>query len=107
MRHGWPRHPPQPSYLTQSVYKVVWQKLIPTRIRQLIFNIFKSRGQVDGFVGGIYFCKTTLETLYVRSNLTCHHTKTSPVCTTAPSTLSPTPYTPGNPEPKVLNSKQL
>jgi len=32
------------TYLTESVYKVVWQKSIPARIRQLILYISNDKG---------------------------------------------------------------
>ena len=47
-------------YLTQSVFEVVSQKSVPTPIRQLILYISNSKGQVDGFVGKVDFCKMTL-----------------------------------------------
>jgi len=37
-------------YLTHSVAEVVFQKSIPTQIRQFIFNISNNKGHVDGFV---------------------------------------------------------
>ena len=53
-------------YLSQNVFQVVLQKSIPTQIRLLILYISNSKGYVDGFMGGVDFCKTTLETLCVR-----------------------------------------
>ena len=41
---------PVPAYLTQSVFKVVLQKSIPTRIRQLVIYISSCKGKVDDFV---------------------------------------------------------
>ena len=38
-------------YLTQSDFKVVWQKLIRTQIRHLLSHISNSKGRVDGCVG--------------------------------------------------------
>jgi len=45
------------AYLTESVYKVVSQKSIPTQIRQLIFYISNSKEYVDGFVRELTFAK--------------------------------------------------
>ena len=45
------------SYLTQSVYQVVLQKSIPTKIRPLILYINNSKGYVDGFVGKLTSAK--------------------------------------------------
>ena len=41
---------PEQSYLTESVYKVVLQKSIPTQIRPLILVISNNEGQSDGSV---------------------------------------------------------
>ena len=38
------------TYLTESVHKVVSQKLIPAQIRQLILDASNDKGQVDEFV---------------------------------------------------------
>ena len=40
-------------YLTQSVFKCVLQKSIPTQIRQPILYLSNSKRLVDGFVGGL------------------------------------------------------
>ena len=44
-------------HLTESVYKVVLQKSIPTQIRQLILYISDDEGYVDEFVGELTFAK--------------------------------------------------
>ena len=38
-------------YLTQSVFKVVLLKSIPTKIRQLVLYVSNCKEYVDGFVG--------------------------------------------------------
>ena len=43
------------SYLTQSVFKFVLQKSIPTQIRQLILYIRNSEEYVDDLVGELTF----------------------------------------------------
>ena len=45
------------SYLTQSVYKVVLQKSIPTEIRQLDLYISNDNEHIDGFVRELTFAK--------------------------------------------------
>ena len=45
------------SYLTQSVFKVVLQKSIPTQMRQLTLYTGNSGGYVDGFVGKLNSAK--------------------------------------------------
>ena len=49
--------------LTESVYKVVWQKSIPARIRQLILYISKNKGYVNSFVGELTFSNQLTNTL--------------------------------------------
>ena len=44
-------------YLTQSAFKVIVQKSIPTQIRRLILHISKDKGYVDGFLGELIFAK--------------------------------------------------
>ena len=46
-------------YLTQSGDKVVWQKSVPTQIRQLILCISTSKAQVDVFKGELTHAKRT------------------------------------------------
>jgi len=48
-RIQWTQH--QEVYLTQSVFQVVLQNLIPIQICQLILYLSNSEGLVDGFVG--------------------------------------------------------
>jgi len=45
------------SYLTESVYKVVFKKSILAQIRQLILYISNNTGKVDGFVRELNFLK--------------------------------------------------
>ena len=58
---GGSGHPPADRalqvYLTQSFLKSVLQKSIPTKIRELIPYISKSKGYVDGFVGELTSAK--------------------------------------------------
>jgi hypothetical protein len=41
------------SYLTKIGFKVVMQKSVSTKIRQIILYISDSKGQIDEFVGGV------------------------------------------------------
>ena len=45
------------SYLTESVYKLVFQKSIHTQIRQLILHVSNKNGQFDGFVQELTFAQ--------------------------------------------------
>ena len=47
-----------PSYLTEGVYEVVAQKLIPAQTRQLVLHISNNKRQV---CAGIGFCKRLYE----------------------------------------------
>ena len=49
--------PPQPSYLTESVYKVVLQMSIPAQIRQRVLYISNDKGLVDEFARELTFAK--------------------------------------------------
>jgi len=48
--------------LTQRVLKVVLQKSIPTQIRQPLFHISNSKGNFDGFVGGVTYVNDLMNT---------------------------------------------
>ena len=50
-----PEH--QNHHHTQSVFKVVLQRSIPSRFRQLILHVSNSKGYVDKFVGGLTSAK--------------------------------------------------
>ena len=54
---SWPTPSARRSYLTESVYKVVLQKSIPAKIRQLMLYISDYKGYVDGFVRQLAFAK--------------------------------------------------
>ena len=51
------------SRLTDSVYKVVWQKSIPPQIRQLFLHINGNQEKVDGFVREMAFAKRLYQQL--------------------------------------------
>jgi len=44
-------------YITQSIFKIVLQKSLPTQIRHLILYTSNSTGYVDGFVGDLTSAK--------------------------------------------------
>ena len=48
---------PREAYLTQSVFEVVSQKSIPTKIRQCILFMSNSKGQVDAVAGELTCAK--------------------------------------------------
>ena len=49
--------PAHQSYLTESVYNVIFQKSIPAQIRQSNLYMSKNRGNVDEFVWESTFAK--------------------------------------------------
>ena len=50
----------QSSSLPQSFFHFIWQKSIPTQIRQLILYTSNNKGYVDGFVEELTFGEGTL-----------------------------------------------
>ena len=66
------------AYRTESVYKVVLQKSIPTQIRQLILYVSNNEGYVDEFVRELAFAER-LSGHFLRDKAFTFGAQTSPV----------------------------